>query len=101
MTTYAVFIRDRTLDVGELATYGEKAAAASAGFSAVPLAVYGQLAVLEGPPVEGAVILSFPSMSEALAWYESPAYQEAREHRLKGAEYRAFLIDGLDIPTPD
>jgi uncharacterized protein (DUF1330 family) len=57
--------------------------------------------VLEGPPVEGAVILSFPSMSEARAWYESPAYQAAREHRLKGAEYRVFLVEGLDMPTPD
>jgi uncharacterized protein (DUF1330 family) len=56
---------------------------------------------LEGPPVEGAVILSFPSMSEARAWYESPAYQAAREHRLKGAEYRVFLVEGLDMPTPD
>jgi len=41
------------------------------------------------------VILSFPSKEEALAWYNSPAYTEAKEHRLKGSEYRVFMIEGV------
>ena len=32
---------------------------------------------------------------EAKAWYDSPAYREAREHRFRGADYRAILFEGL------
>ncbi|MDB5820130.1 MAG: hypothetical protein JWQ11_3770, partial [Rhizobacter sp.] len=46
-------------------------------------------------PVDGAVILAFPSVAEARASYESPLYQEALKHRLKGAEYRVFIVEGL------
>jgi uncharacterized protein (DUF1330 family) len=31
----------------------------------------------------------------AKAWYNSPAYREAREHRFKGAEYRAVIVQGV------
>jgi uncharacterized protein (DUF1330 family) len=41
------------------------------------------------------VIVQFPSMEEAKAWYESPAYQDAKTHRLKGADYRVILAKGL------
>ena len=51
--------------------------------------------VLEGPEVEGVVIISFPSFKEAKAWYDSPAYREAREHRFRGADYRAVIVEGV------
>jgi len=41
------------------------------------------------------VIVSFPTMEEAKAWYNSPAYQAALPYRLKGAEYRVILAQGL------
>jgi len=28
-------------------------------------------------------------------WYDSPLYREAREHRFKGADYRAVLVEGV------
>jgi Domain of unknown function (DUF1330) len=31
----------------------------------------------------------------AKAWYNSPAYREAREHRFKGAEYRVVIVQGM------
>ena len=45
--------------------------------------------------MEGAVILRFPDMAAARAWYESPAYQEARKTRFQSADYRVFLVDGI------
>ena len=51
--------------------------------------------VLEGPEVEGVVILEFPSFDEAKAWYDSPAYREVREHRFRGADYRAVIVEGI------
>jgi uncharacterized protein (DUF1330 family) len=62
-------------------------------------ASYGRQEVLEGPEVEGVIILTFPSFEEAKAWYDIPAYREARQHRFQGAEYRAVLVEGCDT-TP-
>jgi uncharacterized protein (DUF1330 family) len=59
------------------------------------LASYGRYEDLEGSPTEGTVIAEFPSMEAAKAWYESRAYREVREHRFKGAIYRALLVAGV------
>ena len=58
------------------------------------LAAYGCHEVLEGPEIEGLVILEFPSLEEAKAWYDSPAYREVREHRFRGSDYRAVIVEG-------
>ena len=59
------------------------------------LAAYGTSETLEGAAAEGVVLLQFPDMATAKAWYESPAYQAAREHRLRGADYRFILFEGM------
>jgi uncharacterized protein (DUF1330 family) len=64
-------------------------------FGMKPRAIYGKHKVLEGAEIEGMVIIEFPTFEEASAWYESPAYQEAREHRFKGAEYRCVIVQGI------
>lgn len=94
-SAYVILIRDRMIDAAEFATYGSKARNAREGHAVTPLAFYGQYEVLEGPQVDGAVILQFPSFAEAQAWYRSPAYQEALKHRLAGAEYRVLIVEGV------
>ena len=95
MATYVVFTRNRTRDVSEMEVYTPKASASLAGHPIKILAAYGRHETLEGPPVEGVVIVEFPSFAEAKAWYDSPAYREAREHRFRGADYRAVIVEGL------
>jgi uncharacterized protein (DUF1330 family) len=95
MSAYVIFVRDRITDPEEFSQYEQSAPAASAGHPVTPLAFYGALDTLEGPRVDGAVILSFPTVADARTWYESPRYQEALTHRLKGAEYRVFIVEGL------
>jgi uncharacterized protein (DUF1330 family) len=34
-------------------------------------------------------------MTAARSWYDSPAYQTAVQHRLKGADYRVIFVEGL------
>ena len=34
------------------------------------------------------------SMAMALAWYNSPAYQDAFMNRVKGSDHRVFIIEG-------
>lgn len=92
---YVILIRERMIDAAEFATYGQKAREARGGHAVTPLAFYGRQEVLEGPQVEGAVILQFPSFAEAQAWYRSPAYQDALKHRLAGAEYRVMIVEGV------
>jgi len=95
MTAYVVYVRDRITDPEEFKKYEESAGAASAGHPVTPLAFYGAVETLEGAPVDGAVILQFPTLADAKAAYDSPAYQQALTHRLKAAQYRVFIIEGL------
>ncbi len=95
MIAYVVFMRESTTNEAELKTYSEIAPPTLKGHPGKPLAFYGPLDVLEGPAFEGAVVLEFPSIAEARAWYDSPAYQAAALHRKAGADYRVFIVDGL------
>ncbi|MDZ7279701.1 DUF1330 domain-containing protein [Pantoea eucrina] len=95
MPAYMVMIKDETLDKDELATYSQKAGAARGDHPLTPLAFYGDMEVLEGRDAEGVVLLEFPDVDAAKAWYHSPAYQEAKAHRLKGANYRVILVKGV------
>jgi uncharacterized protein (DUF1330 family) len=99
MPAYVIFIRDRITDQSEMDRYAVAARAARGEHPITPLVFYGAAESLEGPPTDGVVILAFPDMQAARAWYHSPAYQAARAHRLKGAEYRVILAEGLS-PAP-
>jgi uncharacterized protein (DUF1330 family) len=95
MAAYAVFIRESTRDATELETYSQQVGATLASHPINVLAAYGRQEVLEGPEVEGVVILEFPTLEAAKAWYGSPAYRQLREHRFRGADYRAVIVEGL------
>ncbi|WP_288414494.1 DUF1330 domain-containing protein [uncultured Acinetobacter sp.] len=99
MSAYVVFTRESTSDAEQMAQYAEKAPLAREGRDLTPLAFYGKFEVLEGSDIEGAVILRFLDMAAAREWYNSPEYQDALQHRLKGANYRVFIIEGLKEPV--
>ena len=73
MATYIVFTRERMRDRDQYERYREKARPAAAGHPLKPLALYGAHEVLEGAAIEGAVILEFPTIAAARAYYHSPA----------------------------
>ncbi|MFZ3216590.1 MAG: DUF1330 domain-containing protein [Candidatus Acidiferrales bacterium] len=95
MSAYIVFTREKTLDQGELDVYAKEAQTTVAGHEVKVLAFYGSQEDLEGTPTEGTVIFQFPSTAAAKAWYDSPPYRKAREHRFKGATYRVTLVEGV------
>ena len=72
MATYIVFTRESTRDAAELETYSQQVGDTLTGHPVTVLAAYGRHEVLEGPDVEGVVILEFPSFDEAAAWYDQP-----------------------------
>ena len=95
MSAYLVFIKERTLDPAEMAVYQQKVSALLGTFGIKVLAAYGAQEILEGGPAEGVVIAEFPTVEDAKGWYNSPAYEEARQHRSKGGEYRCILVQGV------
>lgn len=94
MSAYVIAIRMKTRDQHELDLYTRAASKAVTPDQTIHV-VYGEQEVLEGPPHEGMVIIEFPDMAAAKAWYYSDAYQQAREHRLNGADYQFTLVEGL------
>lgn len=100
MTAYMIATRlGPVRDAAELAEYSrlnrENAATFQAQYNVKPLVVYGAVEAAEGPVPDGMVMLQFPSMAEAKAWYNSPGYQEALPHRLKAADYNVLFVEGL------
>ena len=46
-------------------------------------------------PFARVVIVEFPTMEQAKAFYNSPEYQEARSHRLGAADFNMVIVDGV------
>jgi uncharacterized protein (DUF1330 family) len=99
MAAYIVITRVRTRNQAELALYAKEAPAFLAGHNVKFLARFGPCEVVEGPGIEGVAILEFPSLAEAKAWYASPAYQTASQHRFLGGDYSAVIVDGGDAAS--
>jgi uncharacterized protein (DUF1330 family) len=98
MPAYMIFIRDEPVhDAAEMAEYQRKNREKTGDrpFEMKPLVVYGDTIPVEGAAPDGVIMLEFPTVEEAQAWYNSPGYQAALPHRLKAATYRAFIVQGV------
>jgi len=96
MAVYMLFIREEKIrDQAEIAIYGRMNREAPPNPKLTPLVVYGAIEAIEGKAPDGMVMVQFPTAEDAKAWYNSPAYQAALPHRKKGADYRAFIVQGL------
>ncbi|MEH6410074.1 MAG: DUF1330 domain-containing protein [Hyphomonas sp.] len=95
MPAYVILIRERMRDEDAMARYAAAAGAARGDHKITPLAFYGAHEVREGADADGVVILSFPDMAAAKAWYDSPEYAAAREHRYQAADYRVIFVEGV------
>lgn len=95
MTAYAMIIREKLRDEDEMKLYEEKVGASLQGHKITPLALYGAQETIEGPDANAVAILAFEDMASAKAWYNSPAYTEARMHRHKAADFRIIFVEGM------
>ena len=53
----------------------------------------------EGHAGEVTIVLRFPSKDAALAWYESPAYQEVKHLRTENSRGVTVLCDAFTPPS--
>jgi uncharacterized protein (DUF1330 family) len=95
MAAYVILIREKLRDDAAMKKYAEAAGAARGDHKITPLAFYGAHEVTEGAAADGVVVLSFPSMAEAKAWYTSPEYTAAKAHRFQAADYRVIFVEGV------
>jgi uncharacterized protein (DUF1330 family) len=96
MSVYMLFIRESAIrDQSAIDTYERMNRENPRDPKLTPLVVYGAIETLEGAAPDGVVMLQFPTVEDAQAWYNSPGYQAAIPHRKKGADYRAFIVKGL------
>ena len=95
MSAYVVFTRTKTIDQEELEKYRTGVRATMKDRPIEMLVAEGQHEVLEGDPIEGMVIVKFPSVKAAREWINSEAYQDIAKHRKLGATYHGLIVEGL------
>ncbi len=96
MTVYAIFTRESEIrDQAEMDAYQAGNRAGPPDPNVTPLVVYGKQEVMEGEGPEGVVLLQFPTMEAAKAWYFSDKYQAALVHRKMAADYRVVFVEGF------
>ena len=97
MPAYVIFVRDTPIrDEAEMAEYTRLAiqGMASGEHKVISRVGPGPIEAFEGEAPTGVVMLEFPTMEEARAWYNSPGYQAAVPHRQAATDYRVFLVEG-------
>jgi uncharacterized protein (DUF1330 family) len=102
MPAYMIALNRSVHDRERLEAYWKAAGPTFEGWGAKFLSVYTPLTPLELlGQLEGVVLIEFPDLAAARGWYESPAYQNARQHRQGAADTEFFIIDGGLIPLED
>lgn len=101
MPAYMIALNRSVHDRQKLEAYWKAAGPTFEGRGAKFLSIYTPLAPLElMGPLEGVVLIEFPDVAPK-AWYESPAYQKAKQHRDGAADTEFFIIDGGLVPLAD
>ncbi len=94
MTVYAMVHID-VKDAESYAKYAEIAGPAVAKYGGEFLARGGDCVQMEGKGRARNVIIRFKDMDTALAFYNSPEYQEALKHGLPAAEREYTFVEGV------
>lgn len=96
MPAYLIVTREGPLrEPAQMEEYQRQTRQMSGDFKLTPLVAHGAIHPLEGNAPEAVVLLEFPSVADARTWYENPSYQAALQHRLKSADWRAIIVEGL------
>src|ERR1700722_5836961 len=83
--------------------YGPQIAHSVATYGGTYLARGAKPVVLEGGPAHNMLIIEFPDLETARAWYESPEYAAAKKAREGGSNLRLVVVDDYvkpPVPPP-
>ena len=98
-----VIVELSVTDAQEYERYKELAQATVAAHGGAYVVRGGTTVTVEGEPMEDRlVVLRFPDLPAARAWYESPEYREASAIRKAAATTkRVLFVEGYDPPAPE
>ena len=95
MSAYFVF-HNRVHDKAMLEDYVAKVGSTLAGYQVEVLVLDSNSQVIEGDPIwPRTVVIRFDTRENAMAWYNSPAYQKVLPLRLNASEGFGVLVDGF------
>lgn len=94
MTVYAIVHVD-TRDADEYAKYAELAGPAVTQYGGTFLARGGETIVMEGKSRARNVIIQFPDMETAQAFYKGPEYQKALSYALPVSDRDYMFVEGV------
>ncbi|MEU5654477.1 DUF1330 domain-containing protein [Streptomyces sp. NPDC047737] len=95
MTAYAIAHLQDAAPHPEIAEYVERLPATFAAHGGRFLVHFAQHEVKEGVWPGSVVVLAFPGIAEARAWWDSPAYQEIAPLRSRHIEGDIILVEGV------
>lgn len=101
MPTGYVILTEKVTDAARFEAYGAKALPTVFQHGGAPLAVHDDAEVLEGRwHGSRTIILEFPSVEAARAWYHSPEYQAIVGERQAAAECNVVIVGGYSPLAP-
>lgn len=74
--------------------YSARVEASFAPFGGRYIVRGGAVVSQEGAPSKRIVMIEFPSMAQAQAWYDSPAYEALRPVRQSASTARVYIVQG-------
>ena len=83
-------------DAERYAEYAKGSGAAMQKYGARVLVRGGRYEALEGESRPRNVVIEFDSYDQARAYFHSPEYQAAREHRVDVSQGEFLLVEGFD-----
>lgn len=96
MPAYVIYQGEVT-DPARYEEYKTRAAASILAAGGRYIVRGGDVEVLEGDaPAGRTVVVEFPTMAAAIAWYRGSEYTDARKLREGAASARMYAVDGLD-----
>ncbi|KXF78398.1 hypothetical protein ATN84_00930 [Paramesorhizobium deserti] len=96
MTAYAAALLHNVKMGADIVEYLRKIDETLAPFGGHYIIHGGEKTVLEGEWPADLIVIGFPDMERARAWYASPAYRQIMHLRTDNSEGSVVLLDGVD-----
>ena len=99
MSAYCLFDNVEVTDPEALAEYASQTLATIHAYSGRYLVIGGTVELKEGAPmVHYPVMIEFPTLEAANAWYDSPEYAPLKRMRHGAGRYNAIFMAALPQP---
>jgi uncharacterized protein (DUF1330 family) len=97
MSAYCLFDCEEIYDPALLEKYRQRVFSVVSKFSGKYIVIGGPYEIKEGSPkINFPVLIEFPTLEQANAWYNSAEYAELLEMRKSAGKYEAVFMRGIE-----